>query len=66
MLITALGQKKPGAGLLLLRNADGGPLCDGLVHLLGGEQRPNRHASKTPRHWYSTGRSLRRLHRDSR
>src|SRR6516162_7491192 len=32
-------------GLLLLRWADGRPLCDSLVHLLGGEQRPDRHAS---------------------
>jgi hypothetical protein len=32
----------PAANLLLLRNADGGPLCYGLVYLLGGEQRPDR------------------------
>ena len=33
------------AALLLLRRADGGPLRDSFVHLLGGEQRPDRHAS---------------------
>jgi len=32
-------------GLLLLRWADGRPLCDSLVHLLGGEQRPDRPGS---------------------
>jgi hypothetical protein len=33
-------------GLLFLRNADGGPLFDSFVHLLGGEQWPDRHASE--------------------
>ena len=32
------------AALLLLRRADGGPLRDSFVHLLGGEQRLDRHA----------------------
>src|SRR6516225_5430122 len=32
--------------VLFLRNADGGPLFDSFVHLLGGEQRPDRHASE--------------------
>src|SRR5438128_3533336 len=41
-----LRRRWPAVGLLLLRNADGGPLCDSFVHLFGGEQRPDRHASK--------------------
>ena len=33
-------------GLLLLRNPDGGPLCDSFVHLLGAEHWPDRHAGE--------------------
>ena len=36
-------------GLLLLRDADGRSLFDSLVHFLGGEQRPDRHA-REPSH----------------
>src|SRR5262245_20544382 len=39
------GSLSAAVGLLLLRWADGRPLCDSLIHLLGGEQRPDRHAS---------------------
>src|SRR5262245_1278511 len=40
------GSRKRRRGLVFLRNADGGPLFDSFVHLLGGEQRPDRHASE--------------------
>ena len=39
------GSRKRRRGLVFLRNADGGPLFDSFVHLLGGEQRPDRHVS---------------------
>src|SRR5258708_29836112 len=44
--LSRLRRRWPAVALLLLRNADGGPLCNSFVHLLGGEQRPDRHASK--------------------
>ena len=33
-------------GLLLLRNPDGGPLCDSFIHLIGAEHWPDRHAGE--------------------
>jgi hypothetical protein len=44
--LSRLRLRWPAVALLLLRNPDGGPLCDSFVHLLGGKQRPDRHASK--------------------
>jgi hypothetical protein len=43
------GARTAAVGLLVLRNADRGPLFDSFVHLLGGEQRPDRHASEPRR-----------------
>src|SRR5262249_56738724 len=45
--LAGLQRQCPAVGLMLLRRADGGPLRDSFVHLFGGEQRPDRHASIT-------------------